>query len=602
MQQTFPVNEKPRILIEAVNGDLSVSPWDSRSVNVSTEGHIDRLYQEGEAVVIQGCDDDLLLQVPNDAEINVRNTDGDVLIKQVRRVELHDIQGDVVLDRIGEGVDIELIGEAIAITHIAGDLVVRDTSSLRVRENVEGDASISNVALLEVERIDGDMSLQHPETVVIGAIGGDLSATGIEDALTCGSVGGDCVVNGSGKGECTLGNVGGDLSVNGMAKVHIGSAGGDCVVRDAANGLEVGNIGGEASFHNIGTSLNLGNIGGDASLKAIQGAIEAGNIGGDLSLEATFPAGSVTRLHVGSDALVQIPTPADLAISAYAGGDISGISASWHGGNQVSVVYGSGAARLELYVGGDLTIRGGGQPGSSSYSGPGNWGNRGKWQSEFERDMAELGREMGRLGQEISREITDAFKEAGWQKGSKWSNEFADKMEEQLRRARRKAEEQRRKAEEHRRKAEEHAARVRVRFNEREWQFDPERLERLKEQAARAANEGITGALEAVERALENLRVPPPPRPPMPPAPPTPPPPPGWSPVVPPSPAPGQPPSSMAQNTPQPPPSDQRTAPEQPGESEEPNIEQEREAILRMIAEGRISPEEGDMLLEGLGG
>jgi hypothetical protein len=30
--------------------------------------------------------------------------------------------------------------------------------------------------------------------------------------------------------------------------------------------------------------------------------------------------------------------------------------------------------------------------------------------------------------------------------------------------------------------------------------------------------------------------------------------------------------------------------------------EQEREAILRMIAEGRISPEEGDLLLEGLGG
>ena len=32
------------------------------------------------------------------------------------------------------------------------------------------------------------------------------------------------------------------------------------------------------------------------------------------------------------------------------------------------------------------------------------------------------------------------------------------------------------------------------------------------------------------------------------------------------------------------------------------DLEQEREAILRMIAEGRISPEEGDMLLEGLGG
>jgi len=30
------------------------------------------------------------------------------------------------------------------------------------------------------------------------------------------------------------------------------------------------------------------------------------------------------------------------------------------------------------------------------------------------------------------------------------------------------------------------------------------------------------------------------------------------------------------------------------------NVEQEREAILRMVAEGRITPEEGDMLLEAL--
>ncbi|HEY5003824.1 MAG TPA: hypothetical protein VII61_11770, partial [Ktedonobacteraceae bacterium] len=31
------------------------------------------------------------------------------------------------------------------------------------------------------------------------------------------------------------------------------------------------------------------------------------------------------------------------------------------------------------------------------------------------------------------------------------------------------------------------------------------------------------------------------------------------------------------------------------------SLDQEREAILRMIAEGRISPEEGDLLLEALG-
>jgi hypothetical protein len=31
------------------------------------------------------------------------------------------------------------------------------------------------------------------------------------------------------------------------------------------------------------------------------------------------------------------------------------------------------------------------------------------------------------------------------------------------------------------------------------------------------------------------------------------------------------------------------------------NVEEERAAILQMVAEGRISPEEGDMLLDALG-
>ena len=52
-------------------------------------------------------------------------------------------------------------------------------------------------------------------------------------------------------------------------------------------------------------------------------------------------------------------------------------------------------------------------------------------------------------------------------------------------------------------------------------------------------------------------------------------------------------PSTGAQNTP--PPNSGNSAPA-------PDLDQEREAILRMIAEGRISPEEGDLLLEGLGG
>ncbi len=551
MQQTFPVNKEPRVVIERVEGDLIVSAWDGGSISIESGGDFSRLYQEGNSLFINDCGDDLVLRVPADTEIRAEMVEGDVSIKQVRRVALHVLSGDVVLERIGEGVDVELIGEAIEIANVSGDLVVRDSSSLRAREGVEGDASISNVALIEMERVEGDISIQHTDAAVIGTVGSDLSVTDVATELSCGNVGGDCSVSGGGQGECTIGNVGGDLSLTGLATVRIGSVGGDCSLRDAQGDVEFGNVGSDASFHTIGGRVHMGNVGGDASFKALLGSVEAGNIGGDLLLEASFPAGSSTRMHVGGDAVVRLPAQPDLAIRAFAGGDIAGAQTASSGGNSwVNLVYGSGSAQLELHVGGDLTLRGGAQPGSSSSSsGWSKQGTQGNWQSELERDMAELGREMSKLGQELSREITGAFRDASWAKGSEWANAFSDKMADQVRRAQQKAEEQARKAQERARKAQEHQEhheRVRVRFNDREWQFDPERLDRLKEQAARAANEGISGALDAVERAVRNLRTPPPPRSPMtPPAPPLPPVPP--VPPVPPTPGQG---TALAQDTP----------------------------------------------------
>jgi hypothetical protein len=125
---------------------------------------------------------------------------------------------------------------------------------------------------------------------------------------------------------------------------------------------------------------------------------------------------------------------------------------------------------------------------------------------------------------------------------------------------------------------------------------DPERIERLKEQARKAATEGIVGALEAVEQAIGNLGISKTPKPPVPPTPPS-------SPQ--PSPAAEQTLRTDSENVAQSEPTSQQTANSEDviaANGTEPDLDQEREAILRMIAEGRISPEEGDMLLEGLGG
>lgn len=593
MQQTFPAGNEPRVIIAQARGDLTVSAWEQPTILVKADGRVTELHQEGDALMIMECSGDLELRVPANAEIKVTNLKGDVSIEGVRRVELEDIGGDTELENIGIGVDIEKIGEAIALRDLGADVRVTNATSLRARGVIGADASFSHVALVEIETAGADLSLREVETVVAGNVGGDLDVEDIADALSCGNVGGDCKVEGSTPCEIAIGNVGGDVEVSSAASVRIGSVGGDSELGDVQGVVEIGNVGGDASFKGVGGNLQVGSVGGDGKLTGLKAAIEVGSIRGDLELQATFPAGSHTRLNVGGDASVELPENPNLSIRAAVGGEVKGQSVASGGGNLVSLVYGEGAADLELSVGGDLELRGAGNPRSSSTSS--SWG-------DFGSEMAELGREMARLGQELSREIAAAFQEAGWSQGSEWAKELKRKMEEQARRAQHRAEESAHRAEENARRSEERASRIRVRVNTREWQLDPERIERIKEQASKAATEGIAGALEAVEQAIKNLGVPRSPRPPTSPTPPS-----RSTPPVPPTPppAPGQ---TLRTDAEQ---SAQSAQPaQQTGRSEdisalsdaESDLEQEREAILRMIAEGRISPEEGDMLLEGLGG
>src|SRR2546428_714107 len=347
-------------------------------------------------------------------------------------------------------------------------------------------------------------------------------------------------------------------------------------------------IGGDVSFNGIGGNLQVGHVGSDAALKGIQSSIEVGSIGGDLSLQSAFPVDSRARLNVGGDAVIVLPDNPNLTIQANVGGDISGRSIiASRSGKMINLNYGDGAAHLELNVGGDLALRGGNGPRSSS-SASAFWG----WE--------DFGREMSKLGQELSREIAAAFNEASWSQGADLADSIAGKAEEQARRAQRKAEEQARRASER-------EARINVRFNDREWRLDPERLERIKEQARKAASEGIAGALEAVERAVSNLGIPKTPKTPKTPTPPKPPKPPQQPSAVPPVP----PPPPTAGFQPETPPGEQVNQAKQPSDSgnadastpegPEYNLDQEREAILRMIAEGRVTPEEGDLLLEALG-
>ena len=616
MQQTFPVEKEARINLSRVRGDLEVRGWDKREISLKWDERAGNLSQEGNVLQLANCASDIEVWAPYDVEVRVEGLDGDASAQDIRRVELKDVRGSVNLRNIGADANLEYIGEAISLTDIAGDLEVQKASSLRARRKIGGDARLQDVRLVEIEAVKADLNLQQVDMAAVGSVGADLEAVGVREALRCGNVGGDCQVSGSEGAEISLGNVGGDLKVSSAIKIHVGNTGSDTELRDVRESVHVGNIGGDGTLINIGGNLTVGQIGADARLLGLGGSTRVGGIGGDLELQSAFPPESKTYLHVGGDTSVVLPVAANLALQATVGGKINGPSMTFdRHGNLVRLVYGEGLAQVNLSVGGDLHLRGGGTPRVNSASMP--WG-------EFNQEMAELGEGMAQLGADLGQEFAAMFSDIG----RTGFDSVSRKVEEQMRRVRQKAEQHARQAEERARQAEARAQRhgqergkgkadrAYVRINEREWQMHPERFNDMINRAQEAAMDGVAGAMEAVERAVGNLRMQYPPypnRPPMPPTPPFPPTPPASSvPPVPPVPPMGAPTAPTGEAMPSIPPypsvpSTPASVPqpeqveESAKEADEPNLEAEREAILRMIAEGRLTPEEGDMLLEGLG-
>ncbi len=581
MEQTFPAGATQRIVIADVAGDLKVQGWDQQSIKVSTDAHIDILQLEGDALIISGCKDDLALAVPYEAIISARNIKHDVSIENVRQATLQDIssdlrvakvttvhiegniKGDVMLveasqvngGSVNGDLRLQSIGEA-SIGHVGKDLTVREVSRLQAR-SVGHDCDVHNSAYLEM---------------VIGSVGKDLQIDGAQ-SVQAANIGHDCSLRDI-QGDIKISHIGADVDIRGVGgNVQVGNSGADLHLQNVGGNVILGHIGRDGQIRTVGGNVQTGNIGADAHIEGVHGNITIGKIGKDVRIQADFPPTSMTQVHASGDAAIVLPANADMTIHATVGGNVNGCSVVSHTrGSRVTLIYGNGAARLELHVGGDLNLLGEASPKSSSSAWDWHW-------NQFSQDMAEFGREMGQFGQELSWEINEVVNEAT----SSASMRAARVAEKQ----RRKAEEQRRKAEQQAQRASERAARLNVRINNREWHMDSERVERIVEQARQAAAEGVSGALEAVEQALKNLSVPQPPVPPRPPEPAQ-------------QEVPGEYPESEPGET-----ASGIEEIETPATGEPvptANPEQEREAILRMIAEGRITPEEGDMLLEALGG
>jgi hypothetical protein len=594
MQPTLiEVGPAPRISLGRVAGDLIVQQGEPLRVLIESDSRnvfaqfLDS--EHGSTLTLGDCEGDLRLSLPADATLLVGEVEGDSDLSGIRRVELQKVEGSLQAERIAE---------ALVVGEVQGDLSLRKAAHLQVSGLVHGDVKLEAVETVEIEMLEGDLSLESSSRVLVGALGGDADLLAVTGELHCGSISGDAVVRAGPDSRLVVGSIGGDLKLTGAASVRVGTVDGDVVLRGIAHEAEIGQIEGDLDAQGIAGRLEVGVVDGDAVLKGVRGALEIGAIGDDLFLEAAFAAGSQARLNVGGDAFIDLPADVSLTLRALVGGDVSGEGLIFSGERWLQLIYGDGAARLDIKVAGDLRLRGKARPRDA--------GRTYRPWEEFERDMQEFAAAMAGLGPELAREwsrmaeeLLDNLHFADVGKGQqwRWREELARRLDEQARRAQRSAETWRQRFARFRDRAPV-KPRVRVRLHEHEWRMDPERLRRIMEEAQRAATEGVTGALEAVAHALQNLGVTVPPSPS-----------PSTATNEPPTARPAEPPTAAAVSPSAPTTQEAGHTTRQEGEQQPEQTtppepleggDQEREAILRMVAEGRLSTEEGDMLLEAL--
>ncbi len=572
MKQQIPVDVPVTLFIQAVHGDLTIHGWTEPLLEWQCDDEQVAIHAQDTGLVLSPCQSYLTLKLPQSAEVHIATIYGDAHVTHLRRVSIDHISGDLTLRQITEQATIGVVN---------GNLTASAVAELTVTSDVQSDVTLTDVPVVRLTGVNGDLTGRGVLSLSLDQVAGDLELSGLSEQVQIRSVNGDVTLATTGTASISLERVNGDLTIRGQASsVRCLVVGGDIDTTEAAidqltvetiaGDVETGTlatgrittIGGDLEIGNITRELTIGTVGGDCTIKQATGTVTLNTIGGDLLwLQATITAQTTLQAHVAGDATIVLPESPDVTVTAVVGGEISGIEGHPSlSGQTVELRYGNGTASIHLHVGGDLTIKGADHPGSfSSIS------------AQLGKELSELGRELGRELSELGRELASELRRAlsgSDPDAAKRARDVAERFSEHAQRWRDTS----------------GSERVRVRINQREWRLDPERIERIKDQARQAAATGLSSALEAVERALSRIQPPQPPTAPQPPQPPAAPQPP--QPPAPPPPATGQ--TIQLRNA----------ASQTPLNDAE--REQQRASILQMVAEGRISPAEGDLLLAAL--
>ncbi len=218
---------------------------------------------------------------------------------------------------------------------------------------------------LEQERIialrdfswDLDLIVPPDSTIVIKKVGADTRVQGIE-GIEIEKVGSDLELENI--GTATIGSVGSDLLVQGISSaLHLGKAGNDCIIRGSADAeLRLGKITNDLEIEGA-ARVSIGTVGNDCDIERVQGHLEIASVGNDGTIEGVGDGLKIAS--IGNDAVL---TKISGAINVGSVGEDLNLQSTFIPGSYSRIYVGNDAVlhlpentslALEARVGGDIS-------------------------------------------------------------------------------------------------------------------------------------------------------------------------------------------------------------------------------------------------------
>src|SRR5512139_657510 len=151
MSRMISVGSSPKIIADAIGGDLSVVGWDGNEIMIKADDDEMKL-QQNEDEIRFSCDDDVSLRIPKASRLMFALISGDAAIRGVGGdIEIASISGDLSMRDVG----------AVAIGSIKSDLSLRGARGNLYVKSAEGDVSIRDVdGSITLESVADDLALR----------------------------------------------------------------------------------------------------------------------------------------------------------------------------------------------------------------------------------------------------------------------------------------------------------------------------------------------------------------------------------------------------------------------------------------------------------